>query len=199
MELASKPAIPEPPIAVIGQLSENWRLGFRPAESTLFQGAMPVKYLNGIRDSSSVASNSWQMSLMAQETKPDASGTIKVDVWAPAPKDYAEVPRIMWSVVLKKNLRNAWLKATSPNNTTQQQQQQPSLKQKFCFYKTFVAGYMSSVGAGMASATWGGGTATAVLTTGAETFSVATGAATVGPYLVVGGLALWGVSTVICQ
>jgi hypothetical protein len=53
---------------------------------------------------------------MAQETKPDASGTIKVDVWAPAPKDYAEVPRIMWSVVLKKNLRNAWLKATSPNN-----------------------------------------------------------------------------------
>ena len=71
MELASKPAIPEPPIAVIGQLSENWRLGFRPAESTLFQGAMPVKYLNGIRDSSSVASNSWQMSLMAQETKPD--------------------------------------------------------------------------------------------------------------------------------
>jgi hypothetical protein len=29
---------------------------------------MPVKYLNGIRDSSSVASNSWQMSLMAQET-----------------------------------------------------------------------------------------------------------------------------------
>jgi hypothetical protein len=67
MELASRPAIPEPPIAVIGQLSENSRLGFRPVESTLFQGAMPFKYLNGVRDSSSVASNSWQMSLKAQQ------------------------------------------------------------------------------------------------------------------------------------
>jgi hypothetical protein len=67
MEVASRPAIPEPPIAVIGQLSENSRLGFGPAESTLFQGAMQVKYLNGVRDTTSVASNPWQMSLKAQQ------------------------------------------------------------------------------------------------------------------------------------
>ena len=67
MELASRPAIPEPPIAVIGQLSENSRLGFGPAESTLFQGAIQVKYLNGVRDTTSVASNPWQMSLKAQQ------------------------------------------------------------------------------------------------------------------------------------
>ena len=74
MELASRAAIPEPPIAVIGQLSENSRLGFGPAESTLFQGAMPVKYLNGVRDSTSVASNSWQMSLKAQQQSSGGGG-----------------------------------------------------------------------------------------------------------------------------
>jgi RHS repeat-associated protein len=47
----------------------------------------------------------------AQEKKPDASGTIKVDVWAPAPKDYAEVPRIMWSFVLKM-----WNRMSGRNN-----------------------------------------------------------------------------------
>ena len=67
MQLASRYAFPEPPLAAMWQLSENSRLGFRLAGSTLQQGFGAGKYLIGIGDTASVVRYAWLESLKAQQ------------------------------------------------------------------------------------------------------------------------------------
>src|SRR5271165_3831494 len=67
MQLASRPAFPEPPLAAMWQLSENSRLGFRLVGNTLHQGFGAGKYLIGIGDTASVVRYAWLESLKAQQ------------------------------------------------------------------------------------------------------------------------------------
>src|SRR5271166_4037208 len=67
MQLASRPAFPEPPLAAMWQLSENSRLGFRLVGNTLHQGFGAGKYLIGIGDTASVVQYAWLESLKAQQ------------------------------------------------------------------------------------------------------------------------------------
>lgn len=72
MQLASRYAFPEPPLAAMWQLSENSRLGFRLAGSTLQQGFGAGKYLIGIGDTASVVRYAWLESLKADQKNSDA-------------------------------------------------------------------------------------------------------------------------------
>jgi hypothetical protein len=75
MQLASRYAFPEPPLAAMWQLSENSRLGFRLAGSTLQQGFGAGKYLIGIGDTASVVRYAWLESLKAQQQNSSSTAT----------------------------------------------------------------------------------------------------------------------------
>jgi len=75
MQLASRPAFPEPLLAAMWQLSENSRLGFRVAGSTLHQGFGAGKYLIGIGDTASVVRYAWLESLKAQQQNAGGAST----------------------------------------------------------------------------------------------------------------------------
>jgi hypothetical protein len=101
MQLASRPAFPEPLLAAMWQLSENSRLGFRVAGSTLHQGFGAGKYLIGIGDTASVVPSPWPESLKAQQQVGDP--TLPTSVNEPPPslgdrlmKEGAEQAAIMF-------------------------------------------------------------------------------------------------------
>jgi RHS repeat-associated protein len=90
-----------------------------------------------------------------------------------------------------------------PNPQPQPNPQPPApsrtAKQNFCFYTNWLAG--GSTGLGLATRSMGGGSGITEL--GLETtvgsLAETSALAAAGPYLLVGGLALWGVRTVVCM
>jgi len=84
MQLASRPAFPEPPLAAMWQLSENSRLGFQLAGSTLHQGFGAGKYLIAVGDTASVVRYAWLESLKAQQQNQHLSPIDKVAMKAEA-------------------------------------------------------------------------------------------------------------------
>jgi len=82
MQLASSHAFPEPPLAAMWQLSENSRLGFRLAGSTLQQGFGAGKYLIAVGDTASVVRYAWPESLKAQQqvTAQSLAAQVPMDV-----------------------------------------------------------------------------------------------------------------------
>ena len=67
MQLSSSPQIPDGLLAAMTLLSEKPRLGFGHAESTVHQGLKAANSLNRVRDTTTLVSYSWQVSLMAQQ------------------------------------------------------------------------------------------------------------------------------------
>jgi hypothetical protein len=86
MQLASRYAFPEPPLAAMWQLSENSRLGFRLAGSTLQQGFGAGKYLIGIGDTASVVRYAWLESLKAQQQNSDKNTNVMLSADSIPPK-----------------------------------------------------------------------------------------------------------------
>ncbi len=87
---------------------------------------------------------------------------------------------------------------TQPPNTQPPNTQPPNLKQQFCFYTSWAAGASGSLGA--AAYMMGGGSGILELGLGTAVGSMATasGLAIAAPYLIFGGLALWGARQVVC-
>lgn len=71
MEPALSTPFPPPPVCAMAGLSENSRLGFRVAGSTLHQGLRTVNYLIAVGDTNRLVRNAWPESLKAQQQNGD--------------------------------------------------------------------------------------------------------------------------------